>query len=56
MWLFDGLLAQLAARDAVDRDYVAAHTSGFDAALAENGVTSEDIATMLGDRAEMPNK
>ncbi len=32
--LFNGLLAHLADHGAIDRDYVEAHTSGFDAALA----------------------
>ena len=32
--LFSGLLAHLAATDTLDRRYLAAHTSGFDAALA----------------------
>ncbi len=32
--LFNGLLAHLARADAVDKDYVAAHTSGFDEAVA----------------------
>ena len=35
VWLFNGLLAQLAATGAVDADYLARHASGFDAALAE---------------------
>jgi assimilatory nitrate reductase catalytic subunit len=32
--LFNGLLAELARRDAIDRDFVARHTEGFEAALA----------------------
>jgi len=32
--LFSGLLAFLAGRDALDSDYIAAHTTGFEAALA----------------------
>ncbi|WP_445489333.1 molybdopterin-dependent oxidoreductase [Rhodopseudomonas sp. RCAM05734] len=32
--LFSGLLAHLADSDALDRDYIERHTSGFDAALA----------------------
>lgn len=33
--LLNGLLAWLAGRDALDADYIAAHTSGFDETLAE---------------------
>ncbi|GAB2175967.1 nitrate reductase [Dongia sp. agr-C8] len=32
--LLNGLLADLAGQGAIDRDYIAAHTAGFDAALA----------------------
>ncbi|WP_296746457.1 nitrate reductase [Mesorhizobium sp.] len=35
--LFCGLLAHLAASGALDRDYIAAHTSGFEAALSTAG-------------------
>ncbi len=42
------LLAAMAEIDAA-----ATH---FDAALTENGVTTKEIAAMLGDRAEMPDK
>ncbi|MCC5967989.1 MAG: molybdopterin-dependent oxidoreductase, partial [Natronohydrobacter sp.] len=53
--LFNALLVALAARGAVDRDYVAHHVSGFDAALAEargsnpalTGLDAQDIATFL---------
>ena len=42
------LLAAMAKLDAA--------SDRFDAALTENGVTAAEIAVMLGDRAEMPNK
>ncbi|KQS81012.1 nitrate reductase [Rhizobium sp. Leaf384] len=55
--LFAGLLAHLAAEDALDRDYIAQHTEGFWDALgrvahltlagiaAETGLESADVAT-----------
>ncbi|MFC7395626.1 molybdopterin-dependent oxidoreductase [Chelatococcus sp. GCM10030263] len=55
--LFAGLLAFLAGHEALDRAYVAAHTTGFDAALAaahklslgdvaaQTGLAPEDLAT-----------
>jgi hypothetical protein len=42
------LLAAMAKLDAA--------SDRFDAVLTENGVTAAEIAVMLGDRAEMPNK
>ncbi len=53
--LFNALLVALADRGAVDRAYVAAHVSGFDAALASarmsnpamTGLRASDIATFL---------
>ncbi|MEL6465538.1 MAG: nitrate reductase [Pseudomonadota bacterium] len=50
--LFNGLLAHLEASGRVNRAYVAAHVSGFDAALAaaeatdpgESGLSSDDLA------------
>ncbi|WP_353642343.1 molybdopterin-dependent oxidoreductase [Mesorhizobium sp. WSM2239] len=47
--LFSGLLAFLAERDALDRDYIAANTTGFEAALAaasESGMA--EIARRTG--------
>ncbi|MFD2175877.1 molybdopterin-dependent oxidoreductase [Rhodobacter lacus] len=40
--LFNGLLAEIAAQGAVNRDYVSAHVSGFDAAL--EAARASDIA------------
>ncbi|MPQ93335.1 nitrate reductase [Thioclava sp. JE_KL1] len=45
--LFNALLAEIAAQGAVDRDYVAAHVSGFDDALAA-AQASDPSATGLG--------
>ena len=42
--LFCGLLVALAERGAIDTDYVAAHTTGFDAALARAREIAPDIA------------
>jgi len=42
--LFNGLLACLAQRGPLDRDYIAAHTSGFDAALALAEADAGNIA------------
>ncbi|OOY17446.1 nitrate reductase [Thioclava sp. DLFJ4-1] len=44
--LFNALLAEIAAQGAVDRDYVAAHVSGFDDALAA-AQESDPVATGL---------
>jgi assimilatory nitrate reductase catalytic subunit len=47
--LFAGLLAWLADHGAVDRDYIAAHTTGFDAALSAARSTGLDgIAEQTG--------
>jgi assimilatory nitrate reductase catalytic subunit len=35
VWLFNGLLAYLAAQGVIDHDYLAQHTTGFGVALAE---------------------
>ncbi|MFD1701801.1 molybdopterin-dependent oxidoreductase [Methylopila henanensis] len=43
--LFSGLLATLADNGHVDGDYVAAHTQGFDAALAQARAIAPNIAT-----------
>ena len=51
--LFNALLAEIDRRGAVDRSYVDAHVSGFDAALAaaripgETGLAPEDLAAFL---------
>lgn len=42
--LFNGLLAHLAARDYLDESYIAAHTSGFEAALQVARAGCSDIA------------
>ena len=44
VWLFNGLLAYLARIGAVDPAFVAAHTSGLDAALAAADLTPEQVA------------
>ena len=44
--LFNGLLAALAARGAVDAAYVAAHVEGFDAALAQARAEAPDAAAV----------
>lgn len=44
--LFNGLLAALADRGAVDAAYVAAHVEGFDAALAQARVEAPDAAAV----------
>jgi len=48
--LFNGLLAHLARAGALDQDYVAAHTSGFDAALAvaNDGGDIDEVADACG--------
>src|SRR3978361_259970 len=46
--LFSGLLVQLAEAGALDRDYIAQHTSGFDEALARaRGIAGSVAATAL---------
>jgi assimilatory nitrate reductase catalytic subunit len=52
--LFSGLLAHLADSDALDRDYIDRHTSGFDDALARakrmaGSVAATALATGLGE-------
>src|SRR5918992_4466255 len=52
-WLFNGLLCHVASAGAVDREYVARHTSGFEAGLATAQATAPDAravarATGLG--------
>lgn len=42
--LFSGLLVHLAGRDALDRAYMALHTSGFDAALDRAREIAPDVA------------
>ncbi|MBS7544399.1 nitrate reductase [Ancylobacter oerskovii] len=44
--LFAGLLAHLAEAGALDEGYVAAHTSGFEAALAGARALAPDVATV----------
>jgi assimilatory nitrate reductase catalytic subunit len=44
--LFSWLLREIAARGAVDAAYLAAHTSGFDAALAAARAIAPDMATV----------
>jgi assimilatory nitrate reductase catalytic subunit len=41
--LFDGLLAHLAASEALDRQFIAEHTKGFDAAVAAARVSAPSI-------------
>jgi assimilatory nitrate reductase catalytic subunit len=43
--LFNGLLVWLADHDAIDRDFVGAHTRGFDEALAAARASSPDVQT-----------
>ncbi|MFC0266428.1 nitrate reductase [Kushneria aurantia] len=43
--LFNGLLAYMAARGRLDRDFIAHHTEGFEAALAAARDEAADIAT-----------
>ncbi|KTG16191.1 MULTISPECIES: nitrate reductase [unclassified Guyparkeria] len=45
-FLFNGLLAALADRAAIDRDYVEAHTEGFDQAIAAARGEAPDIETV----------
>ena len=45
-WLFNGLLAHLAGAGAIDKDYVARHTSGFDAALETARASAPDVRTV----------
>jgi assimilatory nitrate reductase catalytic subunit len=42
--LFNGLLVWLADHDRLDRDYIAAHTSGFDEALATARAAGDSVA------------
>jgi assimilatory nitrate reductase catalytic subunit len=44
VWLFNGLLHYLSRIGAVDPDFVAAHTSGLDQALAAAALTPEEVA------------
>ncbi len=44
VWLFNGLLAYLHAQGCVDHAFVAAHTSGIDAALAAADLTAQAVA------------
>jgi assimilatory nitrate reductase catalytic subunit len=44
--LFAGLLAALADRDVLNRPYIEAHTTGFDAAVAAARETAPDLATV----------
>jgi assimilatory nitrate reductase catalytic subunit len=47
--LFSGLLAFLAERDALDRAYIAAHTTGFEATLAAaSALNMEEVAGRTG--------
>ena len=45
-WLYNGLLTHLADVGAIDKDYVAQHTSGFDAALEVARATAPDVRTV----------
>ncbi|MGH8491739.1 MAG: molybdopterin-dependent oxidoreductase [Moraxellaceae bacterium] len=47
--LFNGLLSNLAARGAVDSDFISAHTNGFDEALAAAHSSETDISTLAHD-------
>jgi assimilatory nitrate reductase catalytic subunit len=42
-WLFNGLLTHLADAGALDKDYIARHTGGFDAALAIARATTPNV-------------
>jgi assimilatory nitrate reductase catalytic subunit len=42
-WLFNGLLAYLAANGALDKNYIESYTTGFDAALAAARVSAPDV-------------
>jgi assimilatory nitrate reductase catalytic subunit len=44
VWLFNGLLAYLARNGAADDAFVAAHTSGLDAALASADIELDEVA------------
>jgi assimilatory nitrate reductase catalytic subunit len=47
--LFNGLLAHLAARKAIDRDYVSNHTTGFEAALTTaHALGIDSVAEITG--------
>ncbi len=46
--LFMGLLAHLAANDALDRDYISAHTQGFDAAVSAGRLSETELADCTG--------
>jgi assimilatory nitrate reductase catalytic subunit len=45
-WLFNGLLAHLADSSAADKDYIARHTNGFDAALQAARASAPDLRTV----------
>lgn len=47
--LWNGLLADLMARGAVDRDYVAAHVSGFDEVAAQLRSDDQSVAAVAAD-------
>lgn len=49
MRLFNGLLANLAQRGALDRDFIAAHTRGFEAALAAARAEGADPVSVAKD-------
>jgi len=44
VWLFNGLLTYLAGIGAVDPRFVAAHTNGYDEALAAAAISPEEVA------------
>lgn len=44
VWLFNGLLAYLAAQGVIDHDYIGQHTTGFGVALAEAKVGAGKLA------------
>lgn len=44
--LFNGLLVYLAERQALDQDYIARHTNGFDSALAQARQDAPDLASV----------
>ncbi|NRR29164.1 molybdopterin-dependent oxidoreductase [Oxalobacteraceae bacterium] len=46
VWLFNGLLSYLSRIGAVDPDFIAAHTKGFDAALATANIDCSDPAAV----------
>ncbi len=48
VWLFNGLLAFLEQRGCVDREFVDAHTTGLDEALAIARASADEVASRCG--------